>query len=228
MVTARAGAFAAFLLMATGAAADEAVTWPDASANGRRYSAVGVASYYGAEFAGRQTADGERFDANGLTAAHKTLPLPCYARVTNLRNNRSLIVRVNDRGPFVRGRLIDLSARAATLLEFRNTGTTKVRIDYVGPALAAGSDSARLLASLKSGDAPAAIVARSQPPVADGVTRVARSSEILRTGEGRAVAAAPSPYGALETYVFAGDEPALRTDTTVALSYGPAAADGLR
>ena len=204
------------------------MSWPDSATNSHRYSAVGVASYYGAEFAGRPTADGERFDANGLTAAHKTLPLPCYARVTNLRNGRSLIVRVNDRGPFVRGRLIDLSARAASLLEFRNTGTAKVRIEYVGPALAAGSDAARLLASLKQGDSPAAIVAKAPKRIEDGVTVVARTSEILRSGEGRTPAEAPSPYGALETYVFAGDPPSLRTDTTVALSYGPETANGVR
>ena len=79
----------------------------------------------------------------GLTAAHKTMPLPCYARVTNLRNGRSMIVRVNDRGPFVGDRLIDVSARVANLLDFQSSGLTKVKVDYVGMAPWAGRTSRR-------------------------------------------------------------------------------------
>src|SRR5277367_1192124 len=118
------------------------------------YSAVGLASWYGSEFHGRSTADGEIFDKGALSAAHRSLPLPCYARVTNLGNGRSIVVRVNDRGPFVGGRILDVSARVATLLEFK--GITKIRVEYVGKAPPAGSDGPMLLASLQTGSAAAA------------------------------------------------------------------------
>ncbi len=98
------------------------------------YSAVGMASWYGADFHGRRTADGEAFDMNSLTAAHPTLPLPCRVRVTNLANRRSIVVRVNDRGPFVHHRLIDVSAKTAKVLGFYTHGLAKVKIDYIGRA----------------------------------------------------------------------------------------------
>lgn len=98
------------------------------------YDAVGVASWYGEAFHRRMTSNGEWFDMNDLTAAHTTLPLPSYAKVTNLTNGKSLIVRVNDRGPFVNDRIIDLSRRSAEVLEVKNKGTAKVRVQYVGPA----------------------------------------------------------------------------------------------
>jgi len=102
------------------------------------YDETGVASWYGAEFHGQRTANGEIFDSNSLTAAHRTLPMPVNVRVTNLQNGRSLIVRVNDRGPFARGRIIDVSARAADLLGFKNQGTARVRVTYMGRALLPG------------------------------------------------------------------------------------------
>ncbi|MGN6462151.1 MAG: septal ring lytic transglycosylase RlpA family protein, partial [Pseudolabrys sp.] len=83
-----------------------------------RYKAEGIASWYGDDFHGRRTANGEIFDMTSISAAHPTLPIPSYVRVTNLRNHRSLIVRVNDRGPYAHDRIIDLSTRAAKLLEF--------------------------------------------------------------------------------------------------------------
>lgn len=92
------------------------------------YDAVGIASWYGKQFHGKPTANGETYNMNSLTAAHKTLPLPTNVKVTNLQNGRSIIVRVNDRGPFVGDRLIDLSRRAAQILGFTSQGTTKVRI----------------------------------------------------------------------------------------------------
>jgi rare lipoprotein A (peptidoglycan hydrolase) len=98
------------------------------------YVATGKASWYGADFHGRMTANGEWFDMEYLSAAHATLPLPCYAHVTNLENGKEMIVRVNDRGPFVDGRIIDLSKRAAEILNFRKKGIAKVRVQYVGPA----------------------------------------------------------------------------------------------
>lgn len=92
------------------------------------YDRTGVASWYGEEFEGRLTANGEIFDLNDLTAAHTTLPMPSIVQVTNLQNGRSLQLRINDRGPFVGGRLIDVSRRAAQLLGFENQGTTLVRV----------------------------------------------------------------------------------------------------
>ena len=98
------------------------------------YNQVGIASWYGADFHNKQTANGETYNMNALTAAHTTLPMPSYVRVTNLENNRSLILRVNDRGPFVGNRLIDVSRRGAQLLGFEKRGTTRVRVEAVdGP-----------------------------------------------------------------------------------------------
>ena len=116
-----------------------------------RYSATGLASWYGAAFHGRLTANGEIYDVNGLTAAHPTLPLPSYARVTNLVNGRSLVVRVNDRGPFARNRIIDVSSKVADMLGFHDNGTAKVRVDYVGPARMDGLDQRTLMASYRGG-----------------------------------------------------------------------------
>ena len=104
------------------------------------YRAVGKASWYGGSFHGRLTASGEKFDMHALTAAHPTLPLQSYVRVTNLQNRRSVIVRVNDRGPYHGNRLIDLSGRASTLLGFHDQGIAQVRVEYVGSAKLAGSD----------------------------------------------------------------------------------------
>ena len=98
------------------------------------YDETGIASWYGADFHGNLTADGEVFDRNGVTAAHTTLPMPVNVRVTNLENGRSLVVRVNDRGPFVNGRVIDLSEHAADLLGFKTAGLARVRVTYLGRA----------------------------------------------------------------------------------------------
>lgn len=95
------------------------------------YDETGIASWYGNDFHGRLTANGETFDMNEVTAAHKTLPMPSLARVTNLENGRSLIVRVNDRGPFVPGRIIDLSRRSAQLLGLEGKGTGRVRVQIL-------------------------------------------------------------------------------------------------
>ncbi len=97
------------------------------------YDARGGASWYGSKFHGRLTASGERYDMFKLTAAHKSLPIPCFVRVSNLENGRSTIVRVNDRGPFHSSRIIDLSYAAAVKLGFENKGTTNVRVEVVTP-----------------------------------------------------------------------------------------------
>src|SRR6266480_7635828 len=118
------------------------------------YREDGMASWYGDDFHGRLTANGEVFDMTSLTAAHPTLPIPSYARVTKMGNGKSLIVRVNDRGPYHDNRLIDVSNKAAELLEFKGSGVARVRVEYVGRAPLEGSDDRQLMATLRSG-APA-------------------------------------------------------------------------
>ncbi len=99
-----------------------------------KYDNTGIASWYGPKFHGRRTANGEIFDMDLMTAAHPTLPMPVRAKVTNLENGRSVIVRVNDRGPFAKDREIDMSRRAAEELGFKEKGTAKVRVQYLGRA----------------------------------------------------------------------------------------------
>ncbi|WP_428977573.1 septal ring lytic transglycosylase RlpA family protein [Roseitalea porphyridii] len=109
----------------------------------------GRASWYGQAFHGRKTANGEVYDMNHLTAAHKTMPLPSYARVTNKANGRSVIVRVNDRGPFSNDRVIDLSKRAAYMLDYISSGTADVKVEYLGRAPLHGQDDEYLIASFR-------------------------------------------------------------------------------
>jgi rare lipoprotein A len=115
------------------------------------YSATGMASWYGDDFHGRYTANGEIFDMNSISAAHPTLPLPSYVRVINLANHKSIVVRVNDRGPYVGDRVIDLSVKSAQLLGFYGHGLARVKVDYVGRAPLAGSDDRKLAATLREG-----------------------------------------------------------------------------
>jgi len=136
------------------------------------YREEGTASWYGDDFHGRLTANGEVFDMGALTAAHPTLPMPCYARVTNLSNGKSLIVRVNDRGPYHGNRLIDVSNKAAELLEFKGNGVARVRVEYVGRAPLEGSDDRQLIATLRTGapaPSPSLVrVASARPFVPEG------------------------------------------------------------
>ena len=120
------------------------------TANPRRVQ-EGRASWYGEAFHGRKTANGEIYDMNHLTAAHKTMPLPSYARVTNLANGKSVVVRVNDRGPFSNNRIIDLSKRAAYMLDYIRQGTAEVRVEYLGRAPLDGADDNFLVASFNDG-----------------------------------------------------------------------------
>ena len=139
------------------------------------YRAEGVASWYGPEFRGRLTANGEVYDMHGISAAHTTMPLPSYARVTNLENGRSIIVRVNDRGPYARERVIDLSVGTAKALNFYGNGIARVRVEYVGRAPIEGSDDRMLMATLRDGaPAPApsrVMVAAAKPFLPDAVDR---------------------------------------------------------
>ncbi|KQQ13094.1 hypothetical protein ASF53_12920 [Methylobacterium sp. Leaf123] len=123
----------------------------------RGYVREGLASWYGSAFHGRVTANGEVFDRHSIAAAHPTLPLPSYVRVTNLDNGHSMILRVNDRGPYHAGRLMDVSEEAARALEFHRKGTARVRVEYAGKASVAGSDDRKLLATLRTDGRPAAI-----------------------------------------------------------------------
>ncbi|MDP3411195.1 septal ring lytic transglycosylase RlpA family protein [Bosea sp. (in: a-proteobacteria)] len=148
------------------------------------YSAVGTASWYGEAFHGRKTANGEVYDRHGISAAHPTMPLPAYARVTNMLNNRSIIVRVNDRGPYHGGRVMDVSQKTAEALAFRHLGTARIRFEYLGQASLAGSDDGLLLATLRTDGQPAAIpgtsartMVASSSPVAAGRSRSADLEE---------------------------------------------------
>ena len=105
------------------------------------YDRVGIASWYGPKFHGRKTANGEIFDMYALTAAHPTLPMPSYAYVTNPANGRTILVRINDRGPYVGDRMIDLSRESARVLGLLSGGTGRVRVQYAGPAPLDGNDS---------------------------------------------------------------------------------------
>ena len=111
------------------------------------YNKSGLASWYGSAFHGRLTANGEVYDQLHLSAAHPTFPLPSYARVTNMDTGSSVIVRVNDRGPYHPGRIIDVSNKAADLLDIKRTGTAKVNVQYVGKAPLDGHDMPYLMAS---------------------------------------------------------------------------------
>src|SRR5450830_664829 len=161
------------------------------------YSAVGMASWYGDDFHGRYTANGEIFDMNAISAAHKTLPLPSYVRVTNMANHKSIVVRVNDRGPYAGDRVIDLSVKTAKLLGFYGHGVAKVKVEYVGRAPLEGSDDHKLMATLREGgpaSAPPVMVASNKtfaPAYFDArpITQVAAqvpapSDRPYRVGEG--------------------------------------------
>jgi rare lipoprotein A len=152
------------------------------------YVAEGTASWYGADFHGRRTANGEIYDMDSVSAAHPTLPIPSYVRVTNLGNGRSIIARVNDRGPYHRGRVIDLSVRTAKLLGFYENGVARVRVEYVGRAALAGSDDTRLAATLRHGapaPSPAEIRLAEARALPSALRRQASASRDVPTPAGR-------------------------------------------
>ncbi len=164
------------------------------------YRAEGLASYYGPEFHGRLTANGEVFDMESLSAAHPTLPIPCYARVTNLANHKSVIVRVNDRGPYAANRIIDVSRKTASVLGFHDNGLARVRVEYVGPASLDGSDDRLLLATLREGEpapAPSRVMLASLKAFVPQGRRVANvplpTERPFNLGEAQEVASAESP-----------------------------------
>jgi rare lipoprotein A len=137
------------------------------------YDETGIASWYGHAFAGKDTANGEVFNPNALTAAHRTLPMPSIVQVTNLENGRSIRLRINDRGPYARGRIIDVSRRAAQLLGFERAGTAKVRVKILVPETIQAESLARhnniLAAAPSLPPAPVAPVATEALPTPAGV-----------------------------------------------------------
>lgn len=140
-----------------------------------KYDESGIASWYGAKFHGRRTANGEVYDMNALTAAHRTLPMPSFVRVTNLENGRSLILRINDRGPFARGRIIDISRRGSQLLNFQRQGTARVRVQVLADQTRAVKARITNQAQLAKAGSPITVdrlpkpkvQAQSLPPVGD-------------------------------------------------------------
>lgn len=187
--------------------------WYKPIENPGNFEATGVASWYGPGFHGRRTANGEVFDQHSLSGAHPTLPLPSYVRVTNLANGSSVIVRINDRGPYHGRRVIDVSRRVAEMLDFKARGMGRVRVQYVGLAPIEGGDGKILAATFRdadSGPAPApgspaaeprTLMIASKTPPAAGTTQTsarttptaARSTApLLRSGERGGARAAPA------------------------------------
>jgi rare lipoprotein A len=164
------------------------------------YRSEGLASWYGDDFHGRLTANGEVFDMGSLTAAHPTLPMPCYARVTNLANGKSLIVRVNDRGPYHGNRLIDVSNKAAELLEFKGNGVARVRVEYVARAPLEGSDDRQLVATLRTGapaPAPSLIRVASARPFVPQTGRPIRGDVPMPEGRPYSLGNTTADYASL-------------------------------
>lgn len=181
------------------------------------YDEVGIASWYGPGFDGQPTANGETYDMNELTAAHKTLPMPSFVRVTNLDNGRVLKLRINDRGPFVDGRIIDVSRRGAQLLGFFGNGTARVRVEIIAgesreiARLLTGSD--QDVAAAESVPAAAAVVAPATTAPAAAVAEVSPEAPpamlpvVAPTPtEGAPAAAAPkaAELGSARAFVQAG------------------------
>lgn len=129
------------------------------------YDEVGIASWYGPTFHGKDSASGEPFDENAMTAAHPTLPIPSLVRVTNTANGRSVVVRLNDRGPFVDDRIIDLSKAAAGALDMHGPGTARVRVQYVGPAPVTPNAAPKIVPMVAQ-QPPQGIVSRQLRPIA--------------------------------------------------------------
>ncbi len=179
------------------------------------YEEVGMASWYGRQFHGRSTANGEKYDMTAMTAAHRTLPLPSMVRVTNLSNGRSVKLRVNDRGPFAKERIIDVSRRAAKELGFKNKGVTRVRVEIL-------ADESRTLAGRNGGrtssrasrvgltpDPAVAALNRKQLTAANArrssrsVARAPVAAPVAATSRTVVMASPPAPAGT-RTYIQAG------------------------
>lgn len=151
------------------------------------YDETGIASWYGPGFHARATANGEEFDQDQLTAAHKTLPMPCFVRVTNLDNGRKIVVRVNDRGPYAEGRIIDLSRASATALGFKNIGLARVRVEVM-------TDETRRMADFMKSEQGNNRAYASRKP-----SRVQQTQQAMAAEAGVIVPTAPPPAIAQES-----------------------------
>ena len=160
------------------------------------YDETGIASWYGPNFHAKKTANGEIFDQNAVSAAHKTLPLPSIVRVTNLDNGRSVVVRVNDRGPYAKSRIIDMSKRASELLGFKDQGTARVRVQILP------EESRKVAAQMRGGRQ----LAKADSPIkVDSMPKPLVTAEPLALPEG-AVRAPLTPGSALVTVATSGSE----------------------
>ena len=172
----------------------------------KAYTATGLASWYGVGFHGRETANGEVFNRDSVTVAHPTLPLPSYVRVTNVLNGRSIIARVNDRGPFKGNRLVDVSEQVAIGLNFKHLGTSRLKVDYIGRAPVNVDDSAMLQATLRVDGSPAQLggrgvasrLATTDTPSVERVSAFTQDpfGEVSRSGFDRAETASAPVVGA--------------------------------
>jgi rare lipoprotein A len=223
------------------------------SINGRTYTptenpsyrADGVASWYGPDFHGRQTANGEVYDMHSISAAHTTMPLPSYARVTNLDNGRSIVVRVNDRGPYVGTRIIDVSIGAAKQLDFYSRGLAHVRVEYISRAPIEGTDDSMLIATLRHGSpapAPSRVMIASSTPLLPFIPRKidGRGNELegveaplpperpytLGTPSLRTSESSPKPEAATASRAPARSVVRLPDTPAATVSFTPARADG--
>lgn len=192
-----------------------------------QYVENGIASWYGTKFHGKRTANGETFDMNELTAAHRTLPMPSMVRVVNLNNGRSLMIRVNDRGPFARGRIIDVSRRAAQLLGFQNQGTARVRVEIVP------DDSRRLKYLALNGKLPPedrirtgqvvkkAVSVQALPAASPGSERIVKSGTVTAASLDASAPAHPETELFVQAGAFSDRTNATRVKTILS-RYGPA------
>lgn len=155
------------------------------------YDVVGIGSWYGEQFHNRRTSNGEVFDMDIASAAHKTLPLPSLVEVTNLDNGKKMIVRVNDRGPFVEGRVIDLSKAAAQQLGYYRNGVARVRVKYVGPAPRNAFDGPRQYAVQQTAVAPPPSPVQSAPPRERSFDDIKEPTQRVQIIPSRAPAPAP-------------------------------------
>ena len=199
---------------------------------------TGKASWYGSAFHGRRTSNGEVYDMRSVTAAHPTWPLPSYVRVTNVSNGRSMIVRVNDRGPFHSDRIMDVSSRVADALDFKRMGTANIKVDYIKPAGLTGSDDQILMATLRDDGKPATLdgtpqgspvmvaEAEEKPAREEKTTSVASlfsRSEEPKPSAQRSTPPAPNPGDVLEEIDDEDLIPALPVRRPIAIGLLPGA-----
>ncbi|SDO12203.1 rare lipoprotein A [Aureimonas jatrophae] len=195
------------------------------------YVKTGQASWYGANFHGRLTANGEVYDMYHLSAAHPTFPLPSYARITNRKTGASVMVRVNDRGPYMHDRVMDVSSKAAELLGFQRDGIADVKVEYVGRAPLEGDDTKILMASYRPGESrpiddglPTGVMIASNRPAHAATTLVATAFAPPKPVSPRATAPAPAAMS-VEDLIRTYDAPTstpVPSSRGLVLSYAPA------